>query len=102
MLGNLNLQVTVDLATFTGYANWTFQQMSLVLKSNNRKSLFWNKKHVGGTRKAGCTLEKAFVIGQSIWRFDQQQNVEPVAGYKDYVFVVLRFVKVKYFLTKIV
>jgi len=36
MLGNLNLQVTIDLATFTGYANWTFQQLSLVLKSNNR------------------------------------------------------------------
>jgi len=51
---------------------------------------------------AGCTLEKSFVIGQSIWRFDQQQNVEPVAGYNDYLFVVLRFVKFKYFLTKIV
>jgi len=73
-----------------------------VLKSNNRKKLFWNKKRTGGMHNAGCTLEKSFVIGQSIWRFDQQQNVEPVAGYNDYLFVVLRFVKFKYFLTKIV
>jgi len=32
---------------------------------------------MGDTHKAGCTLERAFVIWQSIWRFDQQQNVEP-------------------------
>ena len=67
-----------------------------MLKGNNRKKLFWNTKQMGDRHKADCTLQKAFVIWQSIWRFDQQQNVEPVAGYKSYEFVVPRFVEVKF------
>jgi len=60
MLGNQNPQVTVDVGMFTGCANWTFQQ--LTLKSSNREILFWNRKHMGGTHKVGCTQGKAFVI----------------------------------------
>jgi len=79
MLGNQIPQVTVDLTMFTGYANWTFQL--LMLKSSNREILFWNKKHMCGKHKVGCTQEKTFVIWQTIWRFDRQQNVKSVAGF---------------------
>jgi len=87
------------LAASTDYANWIFQQLSLMLK---RTKLLWNKKHSDCVRTTWVSQWKKTCVFGKVFCFAQRQSVERVAENKNDAPAVSRFVKVQMSSTKIV